>query len=572
MLGVVGVRSSPSSPLPIQADSAKILKIAIGVFIRFLQAPRTMASGTKTGAKSKKSIYRSKSDYPPTSSVFACGEGFQVVGACRDWKCSYPSGHGKNRSDMTMRRWFSGVAIMVFLGFFAEPGSAQQENPLPTIETLMTWQRQAEDALVNDDPERTIVLTDQILAARPNSFAALFLQALALSDLERYRQSARVAGEAYKVGSDEQGLLQSARLAGNAHFRAAQYARAEIWLRRATNHLQSEQDAEQVVRLFQRAREANPLSMSYNFTLSPTDNVNGGSDNDELCFENLDGTCAATLILSENDIALPGASYSGLARLSYRLSETDTQITTLRALVFGRSVILSREAKDTLASSPVEIVQDLKASDFSSFLTEFALEQRQAQLSPLGPTQFSIHLGEFWQAGVPVVRYRDFKVGQLIPIGTDDLLSFTAVSRLQDGVVPGILAAEINDFSVSYSKSFSNDDLLQWTVFHRDNIAGPETSFLEYSTSVDYAFGNLFLDAQWSASAELGIRTFDEFTTTFDGRRDVFGSVNVSALLREYSYFGFSPSISLSAAKTDSDVDFVDSTTIQLSFGIGSNL
>lgn len=455
---------------------------------------------------------------------------------------------------------------------FAELCSAQTNGANLTFDQLGNLQTQAEDALVNGNPERTISLTDQILTIRPDNFAALFVQALALADLDQNRQAARVAGQAYRVASNEQERLQAARLAGGSHFAANQHTRAEIWLRRASNHLQTERDAEQVVRLFQRARQANPLTTVYDFSLAPTDNVNGGADDNELCYENLDGSCFATFILSENNLALSGAVYTGTARMSYRLAEDQNQSTTVSALVFARSVILSQETKDLLASSPVQEVSALEANDFSSVVGELAFAQRQANLSPLGPTQFSVHLGKFWRASVPVLKYQDFRFGQIVPFGSKSRVSFDLSTRKQQGIVSDLLDARTYEVSGGYATGLANDDVVSFTAFHRSFVADPESSYIEYSGRIDYEFDAQFLNARWSTSAEVGVRKFDEFTTTFDGREDTFASVGIDGIFTEFSYFGFSPSISLRATQTDSDVSFIDSSSVQLRFGIGSNL
>lgn len=452
---------------------------------------------------------------------------------------------------------------------------------------LQALHGQAEDALINGDPHLTITITDRILAVQPDSFNALFLRALALSDLDEDGQAARVARQAYNAATNEPARLEASKLAGRAHFEAENYSRAEFWLRRATNHLQDLEDAQQVATLFQRTRRANPLTTQYDFSLAPTDNVNGGSDENEICLENGDGSCACFDInnsgecldifgvlfgLNEADLPLSGVVYTGSARLSYRLSMDRNQITTVSALFFGESVILSQDAKDLLASSDDAEVRAVEASDFSSFLSEFSFGQRQSTLSPLGPTYFSLHYGNFQQASTPLIRYQDLKFGQQILLDWGDAISLDFKVRAQQGLVSGIGDSKIYDTSGTYNAKFANGDTASLTLSRSDTVTEADSGSIEYMGQLAYAFDTSFLNARWSANAQIGTRSFGFLNLIDEDREDVFASLGLVATLEDYSYFGFSPNISFQATQTDSNFDLVDTTSIQLRFGIRSNL
>ncbi len=488
-----------------------------------------------------------------------------------------------------MKKWLGRYLLVIIPCLIANCAIAQTQNGRDAFSGagLQELYAQAEDALVNGDPDLTITIADRILAVRPDSFNALFLRALALSDLDEDGQAARIARQAYNAATNEEARLEASKLAGRAHFGAEQYSRAEFWLRRATNHLQDLEDAQQVATLFQRARRANPLTMQYDFSLAPTDNVNGGSNETEICLENGDGSCACFELsgtgecldifgvlfgLNEADLPLSGAVYTGSARLSYRLSMDRSQITTVSALFFGESVILSQDAKDLLASSDDAAVRAVDASDFSAFLSEFSLGQRQSALSPLGPTYFSVHLGSFQQAGTTLVRYQDLKFGQQIPLDWGDALSLDFKARTQQGAVPSIANSKIYDTSGTYDAKFANGDTASFTLSRSDTVTEADSGSIEYMGQLAYAFNTSFLNARWSASAQLGIRSFGYLNLIDEDREDVFASLGLVATLEDYSYFGFSPNISFRATQTDSNFDLVDATSIQLRFGIRSNL
>ncbi len=432
-------------------------------------------------------------------------------------------------------------------------------------------QARAEEALVGGDPAQTVLLANQLLALNPDSFAALYLLALAQADLGNHGQSASSAGRAYRAATTESTKLQAARLAGTAHFRAKHFARSELWFRRAANHIQTEEEAEAVVRAFQRAQTANPLSTQYTASIAPSDNINGGSDSDSLCFENLDGTCAIELGLREDQLSLSGLEYSGSARITYRLSQDRSQTTNIGALLYGQGVIFSDDTRDSLAASDIEVVNSLKQSDFSAVLAEFSLEQRQTNLSPLGPTRVALNTGYYWRADELLVSYGDLILAQQIILSPNTALLFEGSMRQQNAIAPGLLDVDIYDLSGAYSISLPNNDMVRFTLSGRYNDADEESTFEEYRLRLDYTYATAFAGTRWSTFTEIGYRSFEEFSITFDGRRDHLLSAGITGVFEDIAYFGFSPSVSLFASQTESDVSVADSSEISLRFGVASN-
>ena len=432
-------------------------------------------------------------------------------------------------------------------------------------------QAQAEAALVGGAPARTAALANQLLQDNPDSFAALFLLALAQSDLEQPRQAAVAARQAYRVAQTESTRLQAARLAATSHFRARQFARSELWFRRAANHITTEEEAESIVRGFDRARTANPLTTQYTASIAPSDNINNGSDASRLCFESLDGSCFIELDLREDQLSLSGLEYNGSASFQYRLGRDSRQLTNVGILFFGQGVVFSQETEDLLAGSESETVRDLEASDFSAFLTEISVDQRQTRLSPLGPTRIAFKSGKYWRAGDLLVNYQDMIFGQQIPIEPNTSWAFEGSVRKQQAVAPGLLDSTIYNASAALSTSLQNLDVATFTLASKYNVSDEESTFREYRIRLDYSYGQSFAQTRWSTFTELGYRSFDEFSSTLDGRRDLFLNTGVTGVFEEISYFGFSPSISIFGTRTDSDVSFIDSSKVSLRFGVASN-
>jgi len=456
---------------------------------------------------------------------------------------------------INLRQWLCAICLMAC----ATLAAAQPTTP--------ALQAEAEAALVSGNLRKAANLSKTILATNPDNFAALYILALAQSDLGQAPQAVSTATLAYRVGPDETSKHQAARLVASIHFAQAQYMRTEFWLRRAANHAQTEEEIAAIAHEYLAAIRANPLSVEFNASVAPSDNINGGSEDGILNFE----TIGLSLILREDQRALSGIRYSGSARLNYRLSRTDRQRTSLTGFLSGETFTLSRESRDLLASSPIENVQDVKGSDFATLLAEVGITHRRSDISPLGPLSLSFNVGTYWQDEERLVNYHDVIVQQVIPIDDENAFNFLASSRNQTALLPGFIDSRIHNVGGSYIRSLPNNDQLRLNLNWRKNDAGPESSYLQYSAGVGYSLDKRIFGTQLSASLGVGVRTYEEFTTTLNGRDDQFYTVQADAVFEDITYFGFSPSMQISARRTDSTAEENTTATAQILFGIESN-
>lgn len=432
-------------------------------------------------------------------------------------------------------------------------------------------QTSAEEALIAGDPDTTLTLARQLLQEAPDSYAGHMLLALALSDLGEHNAAAQSARRAYRVATTESDKLQAARLSGTARFDAGQFGRSELWLRRAINHVQTEDEAGRIVIAFREAQAANRLSMRFNASAAPTDNINDGSSTGVICFEGNNNECVLELDAAEDKLPLSGIEFSGSAQFDYRLAQSSKQTTTVSALLFGQAYRLSSEARDLLASSPSENVRGVTASDFATLVAQVSLAQRQTNFSPLGPTRVAVNFGKFWRGGEALVTYQDLILTQQVPLNPSNSLSFQASVRNQDAISPILADSDIYEVTAAYGTRRPNDDRLRLTFAVKHSAAGSENTFDEYRTGIDYTFDQSVFNTRWTYSFELGYRTYEEFSLTFDGRRDRFATMGADVIFEGVSYFGFSPNMSFEVTRTDSDVVSAISSQVQASFGISSN-
>ncbi len=417
----------------------------------------------------------------------------------------------------------------------------------------------AESALTGGDPATALALTNAALEQSPNNFAALFLRALALSELGQHPEAARTAGQAYRIAQTREEKLQSARLAGGARFAARQYVRAEWWLRQAANHIGSSEDAATIVTEFSRIREENPLSAQFNFNAAPSDNINNGADSDTFRLEGLD----IEFGLPPSSVALSGIEYSGDAQLSYRIASSDRQRTSLGLYVFGRTYTLSEDTQDR--------VPDLSGSDYALALADISINQEWL-VSPEGPTSLSLGLGRVWYSGDllwnnwRVSLRQDMKMG---PSAVFGVIGQLEERKLIDDRFPDRF---IYTLGLLYTQTLPNNDRLDVSVTGLFNDANDiEENFTDTQLTLGYGFDQAILGTKWSFSVGVGHTEYKEFSLSLDGRRDDYASIGGTVVFEDISYFGFSPSVSVSARRTKSNVDQFTSSQLQARVGISSN-
>lgn len=451
------------------------------------------------------------------------------------------------------------TVVIVWLCLTAQTATAQVG---PT-----SLQAQAEAALVADNPAQAATLARAILADAPDNYPALFVLAVAQTDLGDNRAAARTAAAAYRAAPDRNGRYQAARLAARAHRQLDRFVRAEFWLRRAANNIATKEEAEAIVREYIATTRENPMSVQINGSIAPSDNVNRGSDEGILEFEGI----PLTFLLPENQRALSGIEYAASVQMSYRLSQSANQRTSLTAAAAGQTYTLSDEARDLLASSPSESVRGVTGDDFSTALLQLGLTHQRNDLTTFGPVGYGVNFGTYWQSGERTVDFIDLILSQGFVIDADSAVTLRYNLRDQRVRSTALIDTLNQDLSVTYSTAMPNRDQLEVSLTRRKTDAGPETSYTEYRTRLGYDFGQRVFGTRWGTSLELGYRDYPEYLTTLDGRRDTTFSIGTTTVFEDFNYFGFSPSLEAFATRTRSNAEEVNSTALQIRFGIVSN-
>jgi len=254
---------------------------------------------------------------------------------------------------------------------------AQSETP-----TTKTQRKHALEVLSNGNPSRTIELANNVLSKAPDDFQMLLLLSLAHTELGQHKAAAAAAQRAFRAGRTSDEKLQATRLVAGAKYSSGQYIAAEWWLRRGQNYADSPEDIDVLAKEFHAIRQQNPLRFRIGFSVAPSNNINGGTEEE-------------TFMLGEYEFIFPperrslsGIEYSGEAQLSYRLSKSNQQVTKASLYLYGRTYSLSFASQKE--------VPDATGGDYSLGLVELSFDHRRMLFDGLGPTTVSLHSGQVW--------------------------------------------------------------------------------------------------------------------------------------------------------------------------------
>ncbi|MEP2029284.1 MAG: hypothetical protein ABJI96_11340 [Paracoccaceae bacterium] len=431
---------------------------------------------------------------------------------------------------------------------------AAQPNAL-TLEQLRT---RAGQALSNGDAALGIALAEGILVESPNDFQTLVLLSLAHLQLDQTEAAASAARRAYEAGTTSGEKLQAARIAASVRFNAGHHTRAEWWLRKGVNHAKTPEEEAIVEREFRAIRQRNPLSVRLGFSIAPSNNINGGATDRTFSLGDFE------FVFNPSSLALSGIEYSGELELSYWLSQSPNHITQAGLYLYGRTYTLSSASQAT--------VPNLSGSDFGQDQVEASLSHRQLLFDGLGPSGISLRTGQVRYGREPYWRYNKLTLSQNFPVG--QIATATVLASVEDqtsliNIYPDTTVYELRG---NYAQGLPNQDILRLSLLSRYNKAAFETNtFTEQGAALSYELAKPVLGSRLSVSFGIGMKNYDEFSLSLDGRRDRYVSLGATAVFEQISYFGFSPSWSIFATKTKSNVTRFSTEEITARLGLRSN-
>lgn len=392
---------------------------------------------------------------------------------------------------------------------------------------------------------------------RPAFLCAMFVclcgAALAQSAADR-----EVSGtqHMFRTGKSLETRFAAARQVAAHHVENGRLARAQWWLRRAANYAPDRAAADANRADFQAISRKRVFHPRLRFDIRPTDNINNGADNQILRLGHI------ILVFPTSALALSGIEYTARADLKWILSRGKTQRTTLDIDLFGRSYSLSQDAQKKAPGA--------RGRDYA--LTQVALGLTHArQIVPFGRTELRLGAGRVQSGGDPLRQFYRLDVAQHLTLSETSRALVSVQFENQTALRAGQSNARL--LGLRYSQAFQRPSGAGWQVTLDAQRYQAEAKGASYQLQQAYVTHHLARPiATLAVSAFAGVtrKHYPEFALSLDGRSDHTIEVGTRVLFTDSTYMGFSPTMTLSAYRTQSNVDLFDTQGASVSFGFQS--
>lgn len=451
--------------------------------------------------------------------------------------------------------------------FLAGPVSAGpvSSGPVATQVTPDELRDRAGSALQAGDAPRAYAFSSALLKRNPQDRTALLINASAARDIGKYSEAKHAARSAWKLAETDEHKFASSMLMAQALSSNGQRTMAQFWLRRAHEHAPNPIAARRAAQDFQYVKARNPWLARVSFSITPDSNINNGSSQrssflnyriSELLFGQpveyqLGGTARA----------LSGIEYAFGLTTRYRFRETATRAHDIIFTTDLRQYTLSPEAQD--------IAPEASGSDFAFSAYTLGYGHRGLNFNERGEYRVALDFGQSWYGGYEYARTGRFSFGQTYIFDNGHQINGRIAAERQHGVTRSDQDTVRGD--VSYSFRLRSGAYL-WT-----NL----TAAVANSNSPFDEFEEIALRAQltmarpvFGATAQFGLwarmRDYEFSPHNRDGRQDDRIQADFTLIFNQVDYYGFNPTMRLSASRTDSNISLYDARRLGVNFGIQS--
>lgn len=427
----------------------------------------------------------------------------------------------------------SSAFVFCFSGL---PSLAQEQQITLTVEQSRAV---AQQALANGDIELAEALAKGLLQRDTRDPLALYVLGSVLIRKGKPQDALILARRAFRLlpAKDKVGKHATAVLAARALNDLKRHEQAKLWVRRSVQFAPSEEIKQARIREFQTLRQISPWQTQLSFSINPSDNVNNGTDAEYILIGGLPFTLNDTT-------PLKGYTVDGSAKITYRLSQSQTEKWTLGADIYHRFIVLeSGESEKTT----------LSASDFNYTYLGGRLIRQSKGKRKNSEHRETLSFGRAWYGGDPLSDQFSFQKSYTEVINPNTRagvsLSFTRVIR--DG------RSEQNSsrvqLSIPITRVLPNKAQLTVQPFYQETKSEANSvAHKGYGAVLNYAPAKGVYDIKPSFTFGVTKRKDNDFHLG-TLRNDDGYFAEVQFLVPQISIYGFSPSVSLTARRNKSN-------------------
>ncbi len=423
----------------------------------------------------------------------------------------------------------------------------------------------AAETLRSGQPAVAQGYADALVARDATDLTAHLILSRALRDQGDYPAARSSARTAWSLAQTPAQKYSSALVMAQALASAGQRTRAQLWLRRAVQHAPNDALAARAKRDFRYVQQRNPWRTDLSFTLAPNSNINNGSARDtsflnyrisEILFGqpveySLDGAAQA----------LSGLEFGGGLRTRYRFDQSATHAQDLTFSADYRSFALSDGAK---AQAP-----GVSGSDFAygTVSVGYAFEARN--LEGKGTFALGADLGQSWYGGARYASFHRLRAAQTFHRETGSQVRLSADHEWQTGQATNDVDT-LRGTAAWIGRRPNGNQVLVSFGLGAASSPNADSEYTGATVQTALALARPVMGAAVQFGLGLEFRDYDTSRHDPSGREDAKIAADVTATFKSIDYYGFNPSVTLSASRTDSNIGLFDTTRFGVSLGIRS--
>jgi hypothetical protein len=445
----------------------------------------------------------------------------------------------------------TGFLAILLLAVAVYGGSVQAQTLTLSIAEARISARQA---LLAGDADYAAALSRALLKRDPEDFTALIILASAELALGRTKPAAKLARKAYGLTDIRQARFDAAMILSRAFTAQGKFARAQLWLRRSGQTAPNAALRDMAAQDFRRIEEIKPVSLRTRFAISPSSNVNNGSDAEVIIINGL------PFVLSGDAQALSGieATLGLTARRRMALGEARSGFVGVN--------LLSRQYRLSAASLAVSGGKTGADYAFGAAELDFGLASNRGGVGKSG----LLTLGRNWYGGAALTNYMRLQAGRDVALAAGAPLRVGLALERQLRLDSSLRSATLGalslarDFRLGAGQANLRYDLRN--VFS----ASAEIAHVSQSASFSYRFARPVFGMELTLRTGISGKLYKAAFLSPALRRDIGLSASVSFLLPKFEVMGFAPVIDINLMRNFSNVDLYDSSRQSISLGIKS--
>ena len=461
-----------------------------------------------------------------------------------------------------MRRFREYGAILAIS--VASTFGASAEDVVVTLDQANQIARQA---FINNNYAAANSLSYEVLQKRPDDAKALVMVAATDPQLGRAKQGREAGRRAFHLAKDPQLKFEAAFFTAAAAATEEKFTASKYWLRRAFQLAPNDAAKAQTSRQFKVLRQRDPLSVTLNFNISPSSNINNGTR------ETTDGQDpfgGGAGNFSADAQALSGLKFRVAAAFSYKLKESARARLSANFGVSADYYRLSSSSQADLDADPLSRISS--AGDLSYETVYAGIRQQTIAEDQKSSLTYGFSLGQNWYGGSPLSYFASANITRAQALSPTRSLRYGLSAQRQFRLDDKDSSSNTVVVSASLNQRIAGSGALNFGGFIRDtNSNSTQIDNTALGLNLSYRFEKpVFAKTQLELS--LGVQRAEYETNSFFGdRRDNRITASSTLIFSDINYFGFSPTATLTAQRTNSSVARFRTESLGINIGLRSS-